>query len=271
MRTTSPLVVVTPTLGTSPYLGECVRSVRAMDVDAMHVIVAPPAAVAALALAYPSSHVMSEGEPTGMYGAVNAGLAAVEGWEWFTYLNDDDVLSPDFAAVATAHMGSGDTTMIGYGNVRWIAGEGQNLGLMPVERDVRHFGPLIAGRLAPIAQQGALTGRAVFESLGGFRSRFRFAGDHDFWTRAFLADVRFRFYDAEVGRFRVHGAQISRNLVRVHAEMEEIAALIPGDRAWWRLRLARVRFQLRNITRYAERFRKTGAFRTSTLYQRHWR
>jgi Ca2+-binding RTX toxin-like protein len=67
------LLVVTPTLGESPWLEETISSVAAVAGAPEHVLVAPADKVAALARRYPRVAVVAE-PGGGMYAAINAGL-----------------------------------------------------------------------------------------------------------------------------------------------------------------------------------------------------
>lgn len=108
------ILVVTPTLGESPWLAETVASVAALRIPGAHVLVAPEAAVGKLAARFPGVTVVPE-PGGGMYAAVNAGLAAVQGWEAFTYINDDDLLLPGFTAVVERASHAAGTPLLAYG------------------------------------------------------------------------------------------------------------------------------------------------------------
>ena len=46
--------------------------------------------------------------------------AAGEDWQWFTYINDDDELGPEFSRIAERHFARADPEPVVYGNVRVI-------------------------------------------------------------------------------------------------------------------------------------------------------
>ena len=125
------LLVLTPTLGKSPWLEETVASVARLPVPCRHVLVAPAEIVAALSVRFPVAQVVPE-IGGGMYAAINAGLAAVSDWDAFTYLNDDDWLLPNFVRVAQTAARAGDRPLMVYGRVRLIDAQGHRLGAIPV-------------------------------------------------------------------------------------------------------------------------------------------
>src|SRR4051812_6367293 len=100
MNDTQCLLVVTPTLGESPFLDQTVASIEAQPLHIEHVIATPGRKVAELAARYPDATVVADaGRLGGIYGAINAGIQAASAkfkWDWFTYINDDDTLLPGF-------------------------------------------------------------------------------------------------------------------------------------------------------------------------------
>ena len=110
------LLVVTPTLGTSPWLGETVLSVAACAPGVIHVLVAPTATVPKLSLEYPGLRVIPE-PGGGMYAAINAGLKSSHEWSVGTYLNDDDRLVPEGSRRALGTMASEPSLAAVYGRV----------------------------------------------------------------------------------------------------------------------------------------------------------
>ena len=70
------LLVVTPTLGDSPWLTETVESVARCAAGARHVLVTRADRVTELAARFPEAQVVAE-SGAGMYAAINAGLGCV--------------------------------------------------------------------------------------------------------------------------------------------------------------------------------------------------
>jgi hypothetical protein len=255
------ILVVTPTLGTSPWLAETVASVAVHSPAGGHVLVAPAAAVATLATQFP--HVMVVPEPEsrrGMYAAINAGLSAVAEWDAFTYLNDDDFLLPRFAAVARAAEAAGDRPLLAYGRVRLVDVTGRRLGATPVSPWPRLNRTLYALRLEPVFQQGTVVTWAAWRQVGGFDEALRFCGDSEFLARVCMAGVPAVRIGGEVAAFRLRPGQFTQDRAAMVAERSRVDAQLSlvASRHSWRLRLVRLIFRTANLAVYAERLVRHG-------------
>lgn|GEM_PF-756684 len=250
------LLVITPTLGRSTFLEQTRASLEEVTVEIRHLLVCPLSEVEVLRSRFPLCEVVPDaGSDGGLYGALNAGLAAAgEDWDWFTYINDDDLLGRDFGRCAGAHMKAGDDGIVGYGDVSLVDEAGRRLGLMSVERDAGRFVPLLDAGVSPISQQGMLFSRRLVRELGGYHPQWRLCGDQDFWVRALRAGFGFRHQGGEVGVFRIRRGQLSGDVTSVRAEMAAITrAHFPektsGDVSARARRLFRARNSLRLVTR----------------------
>jgi glycosyltransferase involved in cell wall biosynthesis len=256
------LLVVTPTLGESPWLAETVASVIACAPNAAHVLVAPERAVADLARRFPRARVVPE-RGGGMYAALNTGLAVSEPWDAFTYLNDDDLLLPEFAAVTRvleAH-DAGTRGAISYGGVRLIGADGRRLGAIPISRAPGLNRALYAERLEPVYQHGTVVTRTVIEAIGPFDATLRFCGDSEFLARACVRHVGFICATrAEVAAFRLRAGQLTKNRAAMRAErmrVDEKLGLLAGETGR-RRRWARLVFRATNVVAYGERIARHG-------------
>jgi glycosyltransferase involved in cell wall biosynthesis len=252
------LLVVTPTLGRSPWLEQTVNSVAQLSFPCAHVLVAPAASVAELSARYPKVRVIPE-PGGGMYAAINAGLAAVEGWRAFTYINDDDLVLPGLAEVM-AHARTTEARIV-YGGVRLINTAGRRIGAIPISAVTGHNRLLYAQRMEPVYQHGTVVTRAVVDRLGPFDSDFLFCGDSEFLSRACVAGIPFVCATTSpVAAFRLRAGQLTKNLPVMLAEHHRLYAKhrLPADRITWRHRWARLVFRLGNLSIYAERIWRHG-------------
>ncbi len=266
------LLVVTPTLGTSQFLDETMRSVeavRAQDVQILHILTAPGARVSELASRFPHTVVLPDaGREGGIYGAVNCGLfgAAPGDWDWFTYINDDDLLAPAFGEVFHQHARPENEDVIAYGDVRNIGEDGRSLGLQSVERTRAFFLPLMFAGVSLFTQQGTLVSRRVMLKLKGFNATYRLCADLDFWVRTVISGLRHRHYPREVARFRIRAGQASHDVNLRRDERAAILRQIPGRPPGALLqRLAHLQFYARNLPRYAARIRTVGWRRSNQM------
>jgi len=258
------VVVLTPTLGESPWLEQAVSSVASVGGGThrlRHLLVAPADKVVPLASTFPDLEVVAEENAGGgLYAAINHAVRAVADWDWMTYLNDDDVLGSGFGRVLeSAAIDSGDVL---YGRVSYIDAEGRNLGAFPVEQCPHRFASLMAASIPPFTQQGTLVRRACFDRLGGFDRRYPLAADFDFWVRAVRAGLSFRYLPVEVGSFRLREGQLSADQERVQSEMKRIIEAHLGSPGRLVQTAVRTGFRLRHLPQILSRRWRTGRWRT---------
>jgi GT2 family glycosyltransferase len=255
------ILVVTPTLGQSPWLAETVASVAAQPLVSQHVLVAPPPVVAELERRFPRVRVVAE-PGGGMYAAINAGLVgASAGWDAFTYVNDDDLLLPAFAAHALSLARRPAEPAIVYGSVKLIDGQGRRLGAIPVSPFPSLNRALYAQRIEPVYQHGTLVTREALKVLQGFDGTFRLCGDSEFLARACVAGIPFyRTAGAPVAAFRLRTGQLTKDREPMLAERRRVdeklglLSTTPAKRRVW----ARIVFRGANLPVYAERVLRHG-------------
>ena len=258
---TGRLLVVTPTLGVSPYLDRTIAGITSLPVPFQHVLVCPAPVVATLQERYPHATVLADaGKAAGLYGAINVALQNMgEDWEWFTYINDDDELGPDFGAIAQRHFADRNAAPVVYGEVRIIDEQGGTISFLTLERNLGRIPPLLRAGVSPLSQQGMLFHRDVVRELTGFDTKYRICADLDFWARALAAGFSFRYYPAEMGRFRIRRGQISGDVGLTAREQDEIACrLFPSAGGALRRWFSTAFFRLRNFPRYVARSRTVG-------------
>lgn len=268
MRSRAPLLVVTPTLGDSPWLDETVASVASVGVNLWHILVCPPDRVASLEARFPACRVMAESQPgRGMYAAINDGVAAADGWSAFTYLNDDDVLLPGFRSVAAAISRGAQLV---YGRVVLIDSRGQRIGAIPYSRWPEFNRLLYAQHLEPVYQHGTLVARQAWDRCGGFDVGYRYCGDSEFLARLCVNDVPAAQVTVEVAAFRLRAGQLTKNrpeLLKERAQIDRELGLVPA-RFTLRHRWARLLFRFNNAAIYAERILRHGFLTFDQLLER---
>jgi hypothetical protein len=252
------LLVVTPTLGKSPWLEETVASVAALAFPCAHVLVAPANEVEELVSRFPRTRVIAE-PGGGMYAAINAGLKAVENWRACTYINDDDLLLPRMTEVM-AHARTAEPRVV-YGGVRLINAKSARIGAIPISPVPSLNRLLYAQRTEPVFQHGTIITRAVIEKLGPFDETLRFCGDSEFLARACVARIPFVCATKRaVASFRLRAGQLTKNLPVMLAEHHVVynKHRLPADRIEWKHRWARLVFRVSNLPVYIERVGRHG-------------
>lgn len=260
------LLVITPTLGRSAFLDAAIDSVRALPFAVTHVISCPADQAAPLQARFPEAIAVPDaGRAGGIYGALNAGLAAAPtGWDWFTYINDDDRLAPGFTDLVRRHCRPDRLGSVAYGDIMNIDADGRPLGRMTIETDPRRFAALVRQGISPTGQQGVLAGVTAVRALVGYDEKYRLCADLDFLMRACAAGYPVTYYPLAVGEFRIQPGQLSGDVNLTRREMAAIVgAHFPAPPSALAMKWARLGFRLRNAPRYYERWRALGKLSTS--------
>lgn len=255
------LLVVTPTLGTSPYLDETIRGVQALPFPIIHILSVPQSVVPTLQEKYPACRVIADaGKVGGIYGALNVAFDQTsDGWDWFTYINDDDLLGDDFSRVYREHVRQANSEPVFYGDVRLIDAQGKRLGTITTESHPAYIPALLQQGISPLNQQGMVFHRDCVKSLEGFDLRYKLCADLDFWARALAGGFHFRYYAAEVGKFRIREGQLSGNIHLTREELTQITTThFPKMASAMEKKWAFLRYRWINLPRYLERFRRSG-------------
>lgn len=256
------LAVITATRAAPPSLDATVQSVAALRANLRHLLVGPAELAGPLARRFPNVEFHAE-EGSGLYAALNTGLAALGDAELFTWVNDDDVLCPAGVAQTLARFEAEPALGVAYGRVGLMDAVGARLGELPVVHRPGDLPALLAAGIMPLAQPGTLVRCDVLTRVGPFDPGYRLAGDLEFFVRALVAGVGFGFVDAEVARFRLQTGQLSKDetaAVREHARAVGQLAARPAG-------LARARFRWDNLAVYLERVRRHGFVRMQSLYR----
>jgi glycosyltransferase involved in cell wall biosynthesis len=265
------LLVVTPTLGTSPWLDETVASVAHQSLDVVHILSAPTSQLAALAERYPHAVVVADaGRSGGIYGALNAALAqAPAGWDWFTYINDDDLLLRGFRDVFQSHVTASSPEPVLYGDVALVEPDGHLLSRITTETNPKWIPALLQQGISPLMQQGMLFRRDVVRQLREFDQHYRLCADLDFWLRAYAAGHPFRHAGRTIAAFRLRPGQLSHDTRQTDKEQSEIVSRhLPATISPTRRIIARWRYRLWNLPRYVARFRQRGFVTSYELLER---
>lgn len=263
------VLVITPTLGRSPWLAETVADVAALraSVPLRHVLVAPADLVGELQRRWPEVGVRAESAGGGVYGAINE--AATDGdWRWMTWINDDDRLRAGCAELWRCAEQFPERADVWYGDVDYLDEAGATLAKLPIARRGSQVPALLASGVAPFTQQGTLLARDSWLRLGGLAPAWRIAGDFDLWVRAAAAGMRFEYVPRTVGAFRIRAGQLSGDVARAQIEIREILArrelTVGGAKRW----ISLARFRMANLPRILRRMLRTGRARSVAAFAR---
>lgn len=225
--------VVTVTLDAARWVGDALASVamqRGVEVESVLVDGGSTDATLAVALGVPGMRpTLVQGADSGIYDAMNKGLAAASGDALF-FLNADDRLAhPDALADLAALLERRDAALA-YGDILVVAADGDRY------RSHRHVSRARLGHES-LSHQAVLARRRCFDAVGGFDTRWRICADLDWFIRCADAGLRFEYLPRLVCRCMAGGAS-----TRLYAQqLQEVRALVarrqpPWQR--WPLRLA---------------------------------
>jgi glycosyltransferase involved in cell wall biosynthesis len=255
------LLIITPTLGRSPYLDETVSCIQRCAFPVQHILSCPQARISELKTRFPQSRVVcDQGKQAGIYGAINAGLAAAqEPWDFFTYLNDDDRFGIHFGAMFKRHATAENLRTVGFGCIWNIDKAGRKVTGMTVGPYPQQYPALLQMGISPTGQQGMVFGREVVKTIGAYSTQYKICGDLDYWCRAMAAGFRFIFYPLDAGRFRLQAGQISGDVCTLRDELQRIARIhFPKEVPVLQKKLAKATYRLYNAPRYFQRIVRLG-------------
>jgi GT2 family glycosyltransferase len=251
------ILIVVPTLGRRPeYLAQTLESIRAQDVTADVVVVAPEGAedVRRTAADVGAAFVPDPGSLT---GAINLGASmAADRYRYVTWLNDDDLLEPGSLTATRAALEADAGAVVAFGACRYIDASGQELWVSK------------AGRWAPriliwgpdlIPQPGMLVRSEAWQRVGGLDESYRLAFDLDLLLKL-KREGRLIDVGRIVSSFRWHGDSLTvddRSTNIAESERAKRSHLSPSARRWawtWEgpVRVA-TRFAAGEVQRRAER------------------
>ena len=255
------LLIVTPTLGDSEFLQQTLDSISSLTFPITHILSCPASKVEALKARCPKCIVVEDaGKSGGIYGALNCAIEQASGnWDWFTYINDDDLLGPDFEKVYLQHCSKEKAEDVLYGNVRLIDSEARPLGFITNTPSPDLIPAMLQQQMSPLNQQGMLFSRKCVEFLKGFDLQYKLCADLDFWARAYAGQFPFVYAPYEVGQFRIRAGQLSGNVNLTHNELSDIVRRhFPHPISWVHRKIALLSYRLFNLPRYLHRIRKVG-------------
>jgi glycosyltransferase involved in cell wall biosynthesis len=255
------LRVITATFGDSALLAKSVRSVQDLNFRPRHVLVCPAIRMLRLELEFPHCRIVEEKGP-GLYTALNTGFHTEEPDDFFTWINDDDLLVTGGFERALLRLADDPTLDAIYGRVGLINGPGTPIGELPIARRPEDLPALLSSGIMPLAQPGTIFRWRVLKRIGTFDQGYRMAGDLDYFVRALQAGLRFGFHDEEVARFRLHTYQMSKDRITAAEEHARAIAKLPRLPS----RGARWRFRWDNREVYWRRIRQHGFVNMNQLY-----
>jgi glycosyltransferase involved in cell wall biosynthesis len=180
--------IITPVLNRREQLEGCLRSVAGQTHRAIeHIVVDGGSTDGTLELLEAHSDEIQyiTGPDTGMYNAINKGLAMATG-EVIGYLNSDDLYLPYSVEVATIALAGGADLV--FGDLGILTREREPVGFYPQfyrDFDLNHY-----THFATLAQPTVFWTRDLMERIGSFDETYKLVGDCEYWLRAAASGAR---------------------------------------------------------------------------------
>lgn len=174
----------------------------------------------------------------GQSHAINKGLARARG-EYLTYLNSDDLLTPDTVAFIVDYFEAHPEVDLLFGDCAYIDDKGKTFRVMKgIPFDIR-----VALMASPpgLFQQGAFWRRRVYERIGGFDETLHYTMDSEYWVRAGIMGCTLAYQPGVRGKFRFHSESktVSQSISFKRdwrAALDKLYALpdLPSEASSWR-------------------------------------
>lgn len=232
------ILVVLPTLGDRlDTLAETLKTIdeQRADVSLTLVVVAPASAKDARKLAAKHSAVLVDDPGTGISEAINCGLRARDGEEFYAWMGDDDVFRVHGLSTLQSILQDQPDAVLAFGGCDYIDPLGRTLAVSN------------AGKLAPfllpwgpdlIPHPGTMVRLDALEQIGGFDVSLRYAMDLDAFLKL-RRFGRFAFTRESVSAFRWHPDSLTvANRTKSSRESEAVkrrhlpAVLRPVSYVW---------------------------------------
>lgn len=195
------VLVVLPTLGDRlESLKETIESVETQrrDVNLRLVVIAPPSAGEARALALAAGADIVDDPKAGISAAINYGLAARDGETYYAWIGDDDLFRPGGLKALLELLTAEPAAVLAFGGCDYIDGEGQTIATNnagALAKVLLPWGPNL------IPHPGSMIRLDALERVGGFENELRYAMDLDaflklrhlgkfVWTRTAVSAFR---------------------------------------------------------------------------------
>ena len=232
------ILVVLPTLGDRlDTLAETLKTIdeQRADVSLTLVVVAPASAKDARKLATKHSAVLVDDPGTGISEAINCGLRARDGEEFYAWMGDDDLFRIHGLSTLQSILQDQPDAVLAFGGCDYIDPLGRTLAVSN------------AGKLAPfllpwgpdlIPHPGTMVRLDALEQIGGFDVSLRYAMDLDAFLKL-RRFGRFAFTRESVSAFRWHPDSLTvANRTKSSRESEAVkrrhlpAVLRPVSYVW---------------------------------------
>lgn len=201
------VLVVMPTLGQRlNTLGQSIASVTSQaEVRVRLAVVVPEAAKEARSIAHEAGATVLDDPRRGLSAAVNAGIDARQGEQFYAWLNDDDYFLPNGLSRLVSMLRLRPDAVVAYGGCVYVDEAERRIGVSSagdLAHRIQPWGPNLVPQPSSVTRLDALVG------AGGYDESLRYAMDLDMFLRlrklgAFVSTRE------EVAAFRWHADSLT--------------------------------------------------------------
>lgn len=197
------ILVILPTLGDRlESLKETLAAleVQRAEVDLTLAVIAPTTAVEARAMAADFGAKIVDDPKEGISAAINRGLAARDGEEYYAWIGDDDLFRPGGLATLKGMLDPRPDAVLAYGGCEYIDPDGQVLALSnagALAKFLLPWGPDL------IPHPGTMIRLDALEAINGFDVNLKYAMDLDAFLKL-RKHGKFLWTRTPVSAFRWH-------------------------------------------------------------------
>ena len=178
------ILVVTPTLGKRLTLHRTISGVRKYGGQSVvHVIVGPPALGQYLLRLYPWIYFLEDHAKLGIFHAVNTALNKFTGYEYFSFINDDDYWLPGFTQLIQCIKANPDLSFV-YAKTIFASHSYSRFKCGSFSPFYRHFSYLLQMGIPMFTHQSLIIRRHCLQLLGDqFDLSYPLSADSELWAR----------------------------------------------------------------------------------------
>lgn len=147
----------------------------------------------------------------GQAHAINKGIAALAGCQYFMWLNSDDVFEDEYAVKKILDYAMNNHLEVCYGLSHFIDEEGKVIGEYPVEE----FDYAKLGHHCYLSQPSVMFSRAAYEKVGLLNEKMQMCLDYEYWIRL-AQEYEFGCLKEYIGSTRIYGETKTATMQQQH-------------------------------------------------------
>jgi glycosyltransferase involved in cell wall biosynthesis len=207
--------IIIPAYNTSAYLAEAIDSALVQTYPNVEVVVVDDGSTddTPVIMGHYGSDIVAVRQPnSGLASARNAGVHAAAG-SLLVFLDADDTIHAEKLRWQVAALSAGVDLGVVAGGLEYVTSTGQHIGWSEpwLSQPIIDLQSIATVGLTGV--HGTLIRRSWFDRVGGFDVSLPFCEDLDLWWRLAAAGCTMQWTKRIVGRYRIHGENMSRSVL----------------------------------------------------------